>query len=125
MFHLGVRELSNQFGFHLIRNLGRYLGVPLLHERCKALDFQFVLDRMSQKLNSWKSRFLSLAGRVTLAQFTLATISYIMQTMKIPNVVCAKIDRICIQFIWSSSKSRRKLIKKVLSFLGISPVVHQ
>ena len=83
MFHLGVRELSNQFGFHLIRNLGRYLGVPLLHERCKALDFQFVLDRMSQKLNSWKSRFLSLPGRVTLAQFTLATISYVMQSMKI------------------------------------------
>ena len=40
-------ELSSLMGFQLTNNLGRYLGVPFLHERAKALDFQFILDHMS------------------------------------------------------------------------------
>ena len=64
---------------------------------------------MTHKLNGWKCRFLSLARRVTLAKLALATIPYYtMQTMKLLNDVCAKIDRICRQFIWGSMKTRRK-----------------
>lgn len=32
-----------------------------------------------------------------------------MQTMKIPNTVCNKIDYICKQFIWGSSVIKRKV----------------
>ena len=81
-------------------NLGRYLGVPLFHEKCKKEDFQFVLDHMQNKLNGWKVNSLSLARRITIAQFALATVpSYIMQTVKIPTSVCLKIDSICRNFI--------------------------
>ena len=65
---------------------------------------------MSCRLNGWKTKSLSLASRVRLAKTALATIlNYIMQTMKIPNNVCAKIDMICRQFIWGSSNVKRKI----------------
>ena len=108
--HTRCEELSNLFGFCHTSNLGRYLGVPFLYERCKVSDFQFIIDRMTQRLNGWKTRTLSLAGRITLAKSALATIpSYIMQIMKLPIIVCAKIDKLCRQFIWGSSENNRNI----------------
>ena len=65
---------------------------------------------MTQKLNGWKTRCLSLARRVTLAKAALATIpSYIMQIVKLPKIVCTKIDCICFQFIWGSSNYKKRV----------------
>ena len=62
------------------------------------------------RLNGWKSRCLSLAGRVTLAKSALASMpSYVMQTVELPNSVCSRIDRICRNFIWGSNESNRKV----------------
>ena len=44
-------ELSSMFGFRPTDNLGKYLGVPLLHEKCKVSNFQYIFDRMNQRLN--------------------------------------------------------------------------
>ena len=65
---------------------------------------------MNHRLNGWKGKFLSLAGRVTLTKSALATIpSYVMQAMKLPTSICYKIDQVCGQFIWGSSDSKRKI----------------
>ncbi|QHO14151.1 Putative ribonuclease H protein [Arachis hypogaea] len=64
---------------------------------------------MSNRLNSWKVRSLSLAGRVTLAQSSLATIpSYVMQKMKISMSICDKIDSIYKNFVWGGADLERK-----------------
>ena len=47
------QELSDLLGFHLTSNLRKYLGVPLLHERSKTSDFQFIIDHMIMRLNGW------------------------------------------------------------------------
>ncbi|KAL4343507.1 hypothetical protein AHAS_Ahas11G0085300 [Arachis hypogaea] len=89
------RELSEALGMRLTSNLGKYLGVPLLHGRTKIEDFQFIINRITSRLSTWKAHNLSLAGRVTLTQSALALIpTYIMQTMRIPMRVCDKIDSI-------------------------------
>ena len=59
------QELSDLSGFQLAPNMGKYPGVLLLHEKRKTSYFQFILDHMTHKLNSRKSGFLSLVGRVT------------------------------------------------------------
>ena len=77
-------RLSELFGFHLTNSLGKYLDVPLIHDRCKNLDFQYIIDRMNHRLNGWKNKFLSLARRVTLAKVALATIpSYVVLPVKL------------------------------------------
>ena len=109
--HLRRNELSQELGIKLTSDLGRYLGVPLLHNKCSKQYFQFVLDRMETKLNGWNMQNLSLAGRCTLAQSVLASIpSYPMQTMKIPMSICERIDRICRNFIWGALLIEEDLI---------------
>ncbi|KAL4391935.1 hypothetical protein AHAS_Ahas03G0294800 [Arachis hypogaea] len=65
---------------------------------------------MMSRLSTWKARNLSLAGRVTLTQSTLASIpTYIMQTMRISLRVCDKIDSICRSFVWGGNNSGKKI----------------
>ena len=44
-------EMSEALGFNLMTNLGRCVGVPLLHKRLSVANCQFIIDRMNQRLN--------------------------------------------------------------------------
>lgn len=102
-------RLSGLLGIAETKDLGRYLGVPLLHHRASKQHYSFLLDRMRKKLTSWKASTLSFDGRVTLAQSSLSNIpGYTMQTCSIPMAVCEEAERICRDFIWGSSPTRRK-----------------
>lgn len=99
--HTTRKRLSGSLGVNSTENLGKYLGVPLLHSRVTKQTYQFLIDRIQQKLVNWPSSKLSLAGRVTLAQSVLSTIlTYCMQTSFLPRSTCDEIDRICRNFIW-------------------------
>ena len=52
---------SKQLGFNLTSNLGQYLRLPLLHEKCSASKYQYIIDNMANQLNRWnvKISFLS------------------------------------------------------------------
>ncbi|KAK8519828.1 hypothetical protein V6N12_003799 [Hibiscus sabdariffa] len=50
-------------GFSPTLTLGKYLGVPVIHQRMKAADFDFLLLKLRTKLNGWAAGSLSLAGR--------------------------------------------------------------
>lgn len=44
----------------------RYLGVPLVSSRLLHQDCKVLIDRVKNKLNDWKNKSLSFAGRVQL-----------------------------------------------------------
>ncbi|CAN1161707.1 Putative ribonuclease H protein At1g65750 [Linum perenne] len=91
-------------------DLGRYLGVPILHGRVTKHTYDFILDRLDNRLAGWKAENLSLAGRVTLAMLVLNSIPcYIMQTAFLPVSLCDKIDRRIRGFIWGSKDGARKI----------------
>ena len=72
-------SLCDILGFTSTPSLGRYLGIPLKHPSSSSQDFNFVLDRVKQKLSRWKASMLSLAGRQVLIQASSATIpAYVM-----------------------------------------------
>ena len=82
-------EIAEAFGFCLIGDLGKYLGVPLRHNRTSSNSFSFVTDKLLQRMSSWKATTLSLAGRITLCSSVLsATPIYQMQTAFLPLAVC-------------------------------------
>ena len=73
-------SLCDILGFASTPLLGRYLGFPLKQPGSSSQDFNFVLDRVKQKLSGWKASMLSLAGRQVLIQASSATIpAYVMQ----------------------------------------------
>ena len=76
----GTREsLSNILGFASTPSLGKYLGFPLKNIGRSTWAYNFILDRVKQKLSGWKVSMLSLASRTVLMQASSATIpSYVM-----------------------------------------------
>ncbi|XP_023920050.1 uncharacterized mitochondrial protein AtMg01250-like [Quercus suber] len=71
--------LCDVLGFVFTSNLGKYLGIPIKQPGSSSQDYNFVLDRVKQKLAGWKANLLSMAGRSVLIQASLATIpAYVM-----------------------------------------------
>ncbi|KAF7844636.1 putative RNA-directed DNA polymerase [Senna tora] len=91
-------------------DLGKYLGVPIIHGRRTKHTYSFIVDKVQNRLSSWKSSSLSLAGRVTLVQSVTSAIpSYVMQTVELPVTVCNEIEKANRKFIWGGNENRRKV----------------
>ncbi|KAL8142510.1 hypothetical protein V2J09_015542 [Rumex salicifolius] len=87
-----------------------YLGVPMATGRMSRECYSVLLDKVSKRLQGWKARSLSLAGRVTLATSVLSSLSlYTMQTSYIPRIVCDDIDKMIKGFVWGTTSERRRV----------------
>ncbi|CAL1369065.1 unnamed protein product [Linum trigynum] len=87
------KNICEKLGIQSTLDLGRYLGVPVIHGRIIRKTYRYIIDKIDQKITSWKARTLSLAGRVTLALSVLNAIpTYVMQTMML-NAIIDKIDQ--------------------------------
>lgn len=101
-------SICQALGFQKTNHLGRYLGVPMLHDRVTKDTYLYLVDRVRSKLTGWKANSLSLAGRLTLAQSALATIPYYaMQSTKLPLATVNAIDRLVRNFVWGSTAHHR------------------
>lgn len=57
----------------------------------------------------WKTKYLSLAGRMTLINAIVAAISaYIMQIARLPRSICDELDRKILRFLWGGNTLHRK-----------------
>ena len=103
-------SLSDILGFASTPSLGKYLGFPLKHAGRSTQDYNFILDRVKQKLSGWKASMLSLAGRTVLIQASSAAIpSYVMQCSSLPGKILEGIDRVNRNFLWGSSEEKKKM----------------
>ena len=95
-----AEAISRRSGFQVTRDLGRYLGVLLLHHRVTKQTYSYLVENMQKTLASWKASNLSLAEKITLSKFFLTTILlYPMQVVSIPKQACKEIEKICRRFI--------------------------
>lgn len=103
------KNMYNILGFKSIASLEKYLGIPIKHPGPSNQDYNFMLDRMKQKLAGWKAGLLSLASKIVLIQSSLSTIpTYPMQCGYLPSKVLDNIDRLSRNFLWGSSKTSKK-----------------
>lgn len=104
------RKLSRISGIAFTDDLGKYLGIPLLHKRISKQHFVELVEKVQKKLSCWKSNTLMLSGRSTLVQTSSATIpSYTMQTMLIPTNMCNQIDKLNRNFFWGDTQGKKKI----------------
>ncbi|CAL1354996.1 unnamed protein product [Linum trigynum] len=103
-------SISNVLNIPKTKNLGRYLGVPVIHDRVSKATFVDLIDRVESRLSGWKVATLSLAGRITLAQSVLVSLpAYTMQISFLPASVREYIDKKIRAFICGISKAGRKI----------------
>ena len=89
-------------GVKKITMFGNTITVTKAHSFQKGFhnDWAIVLDKLTAKLDCWKSRYLSLGGQLTLLNFVLSTIStYYLSVLHLPVKVEKEIDRIRRRFL--------------------------
>ncbi|KAL5831020.1 hypothetical protein ACOSQ4_016374 [Xanthoceras sorbifolium] len=90
------------------KDLGKNLGVPLIHSRINNRTYIEIVDKTLKRLTSWKSATLSFAGRITLIKaVTSALLVYAMQSVKLPGGICSNMDRINRNFLWGHMEEKK------------------
>lgn len=100
--------ISKALNIKATDDLGLYLSMPMLTSSVTREKFQYICERIDRKLMGWKTKYLSLAGRITLAKSTLTTMeNYPMQATKLPRTICDEVDKKVRKFIWSGSDAKQ------------------
>ncbi|KAL4322447.1 hypothetical protein AHAS_Ahas14G0211400 [Arachis hypogaea] len=103
------QEITSRTDFKENNALGRYLGAMINNNRKGKEKFKTVIDRVHSKLKGWKSKCLSLAGRITLAQSAISpSVNFEMQNGRVPKGICEEIEKMQRGFIWGDIETQRK-----------------
>jgi hypothetical protein len=89
---------------------GKYLGINFKLRGNRISDFQDIIHKVSTKLQGWKAKLLSQAGRLTLINSVLHSIPiYTFSMFKAPQAICKKLDSIINAFWWGHDSDKKKL----------------
>lgn len=88
----------------------KYLEMPLGASPSRKKTWQPMIEKIKLKLASWKRRFLSFAGRLTLIKAVLSSLpTYYLSLFRMPSGVAKDIAKIQAAFLWGGSDLRRKI----------------
>ncbi|GKV04880.1 hypothetical protein SLEP1_g16977 [Rubroshorea leprosula] len=88
----------------------RYLGVPIGGSGKKISMWKPLIESFEKKLSNWKSRLLSLGGRITLLNAVLSSLPvYTMSVHLLPKGLILSLDKIRRSFLWGGGGSKRKI----------------
>lgn len=97
---IDVYSLSEVLGITPTKLSMRYLGLSLFTGRLTRSLCQPLIDKIVNKLDSWKSRLLFMDGGVELVIYTLLAYSiYWSSVFLLPVSVSEEIDKLCQNFI--------------------------
>ena len=103
-------EMCGVLGIHSTPNLGKYLGFPIKHPGSTSQDINFVVERVQNKLQGWKTNLLLMAGRAVIAQSVLSAIlAYVMQGCMLPTRILNNLDKVSKNIVWGSTEDHKKL----------------
>lgn len=103
-------SLANKLGIPLTNHFGKYLGCPIHHSRPTKQSFQFIVEKIEKRIASWNNKQLPFASRKTLINSIVETFpSHVMHCNFLPITTLKSIDRLSRDFLWGSTRDRRKL----------------
>ncbi|KAJ4785579.1 RNA-directed DNA polymerase (reverse transcriptase)-related family protein [Rhynchospora pubera] len=83
-----------------------YLGLPLTLKRPTRQAYHDLIQKIEKRLQGWKSKLLSRAGRIQLAASVISSIPiYFLSVFLLPKWVLNSIDKLRRQFIWGESSA--------------------
>lgn len=82
----------------------KYLGIPLSVHKLQKADIQPVIDKVADRLPTWKSGLLNSGGRLTLTKVTLNAIPiYISIALIMPPWAIKAMEKLMRAFLWCGS----------------------
>jgi hypothetical protein len=101
-------DLSNLMGVRHVLGTGTYLGLPSIVGRSKKATFAYIKDRIWRKINSWRSRPLSKAGKEVMIKSVLQSIpAYVMSIYLLPDSLINEIERMINAFWWGGGNNNK------------------
>uniref|UniRef100_A0A803Q160 Reverse transcriptase domain-containing protein n=1 Tax=Cannabis sativa TaxID=3483 RepID=A0A803Q160_CANSA len=111
------RLLNEALGKGVIKGIrlsrkGPFLSLRMTSSwsRLKDGDYNFILENLTAKLQGWKAKTLSKAGRANLIKSVGVSLpSYAMQTTQLSNRLMHKIDGMVRDFWWGFEKDNHEM----------------
>ncbi|KAL2942986.1 LINE-1 retrotransposable element ORF2 protein [Bienertia sinuspersici] len=92
-------------------SIGSYLGCPMEVNGKSSNQLDFIVDRVQQKISSWKFAQISQTGRIVVINAILTTLaSHIMGNMLIHKRIIKQITSIVMAFWWGGGQKVAKPI---------------
>ncbi|KAF7839228.1 ribonuclease H [Senna tora] len=94
--------------FKRSQEVGKYLGVEIIHGRKTKCKFSHIMDKVQNRLAGWKANCLSMAERATLIQSVCSSMPlYHMQHNMLPKSVINQVEKLERAFLWGSSPEKK------------------
>lgn len=95
-------------GVNVCLGTNLYLGLPSMIGCSKKSLFKFIKDRIWKKINSWRPRSLSRAGKGVMIKSVLKFIpAYFMSLFLLPSSLEVEIQSLINGFWWGGSATSR------------------
>ncbi|PNX79261.1 ribonuclease H [Trifolium pratense] len=95
-------------GVRHVLGTGNYLGLPSMIGRKKKDVFAFIKDRIWKRINSWRGRALSRAGKEVMIKSVLQAIpTYVMSVYLLPDSTVKDIERMLNSFWWGGGANNK------------------
>lgn len=86
-------NMARELRVPMINQTGKYLGIPSDWGVSKNQMFAWVLGRVNMKLEGWKEKLISKAGKEVLIKSAVQALpQYAMSIFKIPLSICRTIE---------------------------------
>nr|GEU61658.1 hypothetical protein [Tanacetum cinerariifolium] len=86
----------------------KYLGVPLVPSRLIYKDCKVLIEKVDERINDWKNKSLSIAGRLQLIHSVISSLHVYWASMFVlPSGVLLDIEQRMRGFLWCQGKMRK------------------
>ncbi|KAF4404356.1 hypothetical protein G4B88_014812 [Cannabis sativa] len=103
-------KIANLLGMCKMKRDSTYLGLPLFWSTNRAQCMDYLVKKVLNRIDGWKSRLLSKVGRTCLIQSVGASLPiYVAASNVIPCRTASKIDKCLGNFWWGGSDSRKPI----------------
>lgn len=100
--------ISVSLGLLAIQHYEKYLRLPSLVGRNKKACFTQIKERIWSKMQRWKEKLLSQAGKEVMIKAVIQSISaYSMSVFKLPVIQCKDIEAMILKFWWGQGKAKK------------------
>jgi hypothetical protein len=88
----------------------RYLGLPVHVGRSKGGTFAYLKDRVWKRIQGWKEKFLSWAGKEVLIKAVAQAIpTFAMGCFDLTKSICDQISKLVCRYWWNQQERKHKI----------------